>query len=176
MKPSPDHSQLLMDRLFMVAEVLAKMLLVALTLTVIIQVISRFLGVSIMWTVELSRFLFPWLGLLGVAVASRNMEMPRFTMLPDKLNPRIRSYYDLFINAIVSFFLIAFLSQSGGILRIAHVQRMPLIPLPWSSVYVSVTVGIGLLLIITLQRCAQSFRACRLQAQSGTSRERNDHD
>lgn len=144
------------NRIFDLVEEITKLMLVCLAVVVIIQVISRFLHMSIMWTVELSRFLFPWLGFLGLVVAARKNAIPKFTLFSDRLSGIKRHYYYIFINIMTLIFLTALLFASGPILRIAHDQRMPLIPLQWSYVYVSMTTCLVLLIFIYMQRVVET--------------------
>ena len=49
--------------------VIVKILGIALLITVVVQVVSRYFPVTMVWTDELSRFLFVWFSMLAIALA-----------------------------------------------------------------------------------------------------------
>ena len=59
--------------------------IVAMVVTIAVQVLSRIAGQSTPWTEELSRFLFIWTAFLGMATGFRSAEHPRVEVFVTRL-------------------------------------------------------------------------------------------
>jgi TRAP-type C4-dicarboxylate transport system permease small subunit len=145
------------SKIFGTVEWTTKMLLILLALTTVVQVFSRIIHVSIMWTVELSRFIYPWMGFLGIVVAAERDEIPRFTVFADKLKGRTRKFFFGIIDSVILLFLGTLLIASWPVLLISNAQRMSLLPMPWSYVYASLTVTLCLMIVLYIEKIVKLF-------------------
>ncbi|WP_018921985.1 TRAP transporter small permease [Salsuginibacillus kocurii] len=104
-------------------------LTLSLLIVVLLQIISRPLDLSTVWTEELTRFIFIWIIFLGVAIGFRNDESPRITFFI-KLLPRSFQNVLAVITTLLTicFFVLLFvtglnlmaqqLSDTSAVLRI----------------------------------------------------------
>ena len=140
------------NTMYALIELVGKVLVVLLTAVVCLQVISRFFRVSVTWTVELSRFLFAWLGFFGLIVAIVKGRVPRFTVFVDKLHGKNYYLFLLVTNLIVLVFLIALFISTFEVVKTAHLQNMAILPFKWSVVYISLPFCLLMMIIIFLGR------------------------
>lgn len=86
-----------------------------------LQVSSRFIGASIPWTEELSRFLFIWTIWLGLAAGFRNGQHPAVTLLPDLLPASARRGLRV-LSALASVTLFAAVTSYGWTLMLQQLR------------------------------------------------------
>lgn len=78
-------------------------------ITVIIQVITRLIGVTAMWTGEASKYAFIWSVFMGASVMLNRREHFNFDMLLNKLQGKARSTLVLINDLILFLFTLAIL-------------------------------------------------------------------
>ncbi|MFC7320038.1 TRAP transporter small permease [Halobacillus campisalis] len=76
----------------------------ALVIIVLIQIIARYTPISIVWTEELSRFLFVYSIAFGAPVAMERREYVRVDLLLDLVPNKIRKYVDSLIYLVIGLF------------------------------------------------------------------------
>src|SRR5256885_11712278 len=84
--------------------VLAGIALTALTLAVLLGVISRALNDPVAWTDEASRILMIWVAAFGWVLATRGHAHIRIRFFHDLLPPRAWGVVEIFINAAIVLF------------------------------------------------------------------------
>ncbi|MEC5292473.1 TRAP transporter small permease [Aurantimonas sp. C2-6-R+9] len=79
-----------LDRyIWMIVDALLLLAVIAMVLSIGLQVVSRTANHSVPWTEELSRFLFIWTAFLGMATGFRQAEHPRVDLFVAMLPPRL---------------------------------------------------------------------------------------
>lgn len=104
-------------------------------ITVMTQIITRYLPISYSWTEELSRMFFVAAVCFGAPVAFRDYEFVIVDILIDHLPKKVRRHVDILINmAIIVLFIVIF--RFGISLAInGHRQMSPTLGMPMSTVY-----------------------------------------
>jgi TRAP-type C4-dicarboxylate transport system permease small subunit len=71
---------------------------------ILIQVFSRYLGISVIWSEEVANYSFIWSVFMGASIMLYKREHFKFTMLSDRLQGKKKIYLDLFNNIILLIF------------------------------------------------------------------------
>lgn len=148
----------LIGKVYSAIEKIAMLLVIILTIVVSAQIISRFLNISYKWTVELSRFLFAWLGFMGMIIALKRGRISKFTGLVDKLTGKKKTIFTLFVNILVTVFLIALFFSSFEVVQMTHSQKMSTLPLQWSYVYLSFPFSLFFIIILFLTKIIEQIK------------------
>ncbi len=145
------------NRSFSIVDFFGKLSVVLLTIAVSLQIITRIFNVSFTWTVELSRFLFGWLGFIGLVSAIRDETAPKFTVLIEKLKGKQIVLFTLLTNLLVIVFLSALFISTFEIVKTAHGQQMSILPIQWSYVYISLPASLFFIIVIYIYRTRKLF-------------------
>jgi len=73
-------------------------------LTIIVQIVTRYLGISVIWTEEVANYSFIWAIFMGAAVMVNRREHFNFDFLAMKLKGKKRAGLHIVIDAIVLIF------------------------------------------------------------------------
>jgi TRAP-type transport system small permease protein len=134
------------------------------------EVVSRYLlGHSLVWVVELSRFLFVWLSFLAAAVAFHHRLHFRVVLLLRAIPERLHPWLELLIDFISFTFALVVLVQSLPIIARTSVQRSPAMLIPMSYIYLIVPITAGLIMVFLLMRWLEAARTGRMPV-SGESK------
>jgi len=134
----------------MILEAVVLSLLIILVLTVLWQVVSRFvIGHPSAFTDELAGFLLIWVGLLGAAYATGKKQHLAINLLHTKLKPENQLRLEVFVNAIIIVFASAIMVVGG--INLAFItlyldQISSALKIPVGLVYVVIPLS-GLLII-----------------------------
>ncbi|PJG85216.1 TRAP transporter small permease [Conservatibacter flavescens] len=96
--------QKLIDYLERMQLILGTVFLVVFVSVTLIQVITRYLGISATWTEEVSVNTFIWSMLLGAAVMVRKKQHFSFNLLDNFFSPRNKHLFIIFQNVIILIF------------------------------------------------------------------------
>lgn len=137
------------------------LLLSVLSIVIIAQVLSRtFLGFSIVWSEELSRYLLVWLTFIGASIALRNKELVGLDLLETKLSVRLNEVLKLVVHVLVLVFLAYTtyygieMATSSGVAG----QQSPTMKFSMTYVYLAIPTGTFLMLIHTVAAILEGFR------------------
>jgi TRAP-type C4-dicarboxylate transport system permease small subunit len=120
-----------------------------LVVNVVLQVLVRFLGISLPFTEELAGFLLIWVSLLGASYATGKRMHLAIDLLPRKSTPVRQQQLNVLINLVVIFFaLIVMVVGGSNYVYIAFTlqQKSPVLELPVGYVYLIAPLS-GLLII-----------------------------
>lgn len=78
--------------------------LVVFFLATILQIITRYLGMSVLWTEELANYTFIWAIFMGAAVMVNHKEHFTFDMLQLKISRKNNLYLNIFIDGLLVIF------------------------------------------------------------------------
>lgn len=93
------------------SDILLGLITATLLIAVLLQIISRPLNFSTVWTEELTRYLFIWMVFIGVAVGFRNDESPRISFFISLFPQKVQKYFTI-TNVILTiiFFILLFIT------------------------------------------------------------------
>jgi C4-dicarboxylate transporter DctQ subunit len=127
------------------------------------EVVSRYvLGHSLVWVVELSRFLFVWLSFLAAAVAFHHRLHFRVVLLLRAIPERLHPWLELLIDLLSFTFALVVLVQSLPVIARTGVQRSPAMLIPMSYIYLIVPISAALVMVFILLRWLEAARAGHL--------------
>lgn len=101
---------------------------------ILIQVFSRYLGISVMWSEEVANFSFIWSVFMGASIMFYEKEHFKFNMLSDKLQGKKKIYLDIFNNLILLTFNVLILYY--GVQTVENFWNYTWISLPLKMGYV----------------------------------------
>ena len=127
-------------------------LLGAIFVIMVLQVTCRYvLGSPLVWSEELSRYLYIWVCYLGAPVALRRGNHIAITLLVDWLPPKVGRAVSVFWH-VVAFLLLIELAIQGAVLAArSHTLIAITIPVPWSLIYVVVPISAVLMMLETTE-------------------------
>lgn len=144
----------LVDRIGKVLDILARRLtqitVAVMAVAVTAQVFWRyFLGDPIIWAEELARYALVWMTFIGAAVALRSGQLAAMDLVVTRFPPGAQRWINAFV-ALVNSILLAFLfycSINLVVMPSVVAQKSPAMRVPMSYVYLSLPIGMGLLLM-----------------------------
>lgn len=104
------------------------------------------------WAMEISRFSFPWLVMLGAAIIVRQRAHITITFFFDLLPPPLRFCWNLAIHLAMLAFCWVLVDQGWRIYPVVAEARSPTLNWSMGWLYLSVPVGGGLMALFLLER------------------------
>ena len=118
------------------------------TFVVVIEVVLRYaFGHSLYFAEELSRLTFVWAGFLATSLALRKGVHASVSLLVDCFPGSLKKFTMLFAHAVVLFFLLFIFIASLTVLPHQWIQFTPTMEIRMFWFYLSVPVGVGLMII-----------------------------
>lgn len=137
-----------LDRILLTLAVIA---LVALSLTVLLQVASRlFLPITISWTEELTRYLFIYMVALGAGVVQHRHRHVNVELFHGWLGFRGRAAYLTLISVITFVFTLLVLPKAWQFAQIGAFQTSPTLRIPMLYIFLSSVLLFGSLLLYSV--------------------------
>lgn len=116
--------------------------------TVTLQIVNRkFIGLTLLWTEELARFLYIWVAFVGWAYVTKKRKALRIELLPDALSPRLRALFDMAEDVIVLGLGAWLMSVFIGYIQFTWRTVAPALRFPIRFVYIIFPIGMGLMFI-----------------------------
>lgn len=85
----------------------ATLTVIAILLVIFLQIISRWIGTTVAWTEEATRFLFMWMVFLGIGIGFRRAESPQVTVFMALLPENVKWIgKPVYVTASVGFFIL----------------------------------------------------------------------
>jgi len=145
--------QKILNLIDIITEVLVIIGVVVISLTVFLAVLSRYVFVSpIVWTIEIARFFFIWIVLLGVSITERYEAHFRVTTFVDSLSQSVRIYVNLLADLVVIITLVILFFISLPYVEQGSRGISPVLQLPLNYIFISLPVGAVLALIARLRK------------------------
>ncbi|WP_199614019.1 TRAP transporter small permease [Paenibacillus alkalitolerans] len=133
----------------------------ALILVVVIQILSRFLPFSFIWTEELARFLFIYGIVLGAPLAIKRKEFVNVDMLINKLPPRNKRFYDIILNVAVILLMFIIGMKGMEFAGLGVGQQSSTMPIPMAVPYASICISAFLMVLYSLHNLMEQLSAKR---------------
>lgn len=131
-----------------VESVVASGLVLAIVLTVLTQVVMRYVFARPNpWTEELSRFSFIWLSVIGSSLATKRGAHFVFDSSVEKLSPGVRALVLRAVTALVAAMLLGVLVEGTQLASQARLQRSPALDLPMVWVYAALPISAACMLL-----------------------------
>ena len=147
------------NRLNSITEAVCCIFLLAMTLTVTLQVVCRYLlGAALTWSEEFSRYGLVWITFLGGSVAVKRGAHMGVEALLNALSPQVRKKVQLLtLLCVMGFLMIA--TIKGGQLALFNMQQhSPAMGVPMGVVYFAIPTGCLIMLIHALEELIALLR------------------
>ena len=139
---------------------LAVVLLLALA-----EVLFRFgLQHSLVWVVELNRFLFIYMSFLAAAAALHHRLHFRLILLQRAISAKSQARLEAFVDLVAFAFALFLLFQGLAIADRTSAQRSAALLLPMNYVYMAVPISAVLMLVFIVLRWVQALQTWQLPA------------
>ena len=142
--------------------VIVKILGIALLITVVIQVVSRYFPVTMVWTDELSRFLFVWFSMLAIALAYMENKHLSMDFVYEKLPRSVQKALDFLSELLVFLAACVIVVEGFGLLKTVAIQKAPILRIGMNWFYMAVPVGFTFVaahaLLLIIRRVAGWFK------------------
>jgi len=148
------------NQLNSITEAVCCVFLLAMTLTVALQVICRYvLGAALTWSEEFSRYGLVWITFLGGSMAVKRGAHMGVEALVNALSPKTRKIVQLFtLCAVIGFLVIA--TIKGIELALFNMnQHSPAMGVPMGAVYLAIPTGCLTMLIHASEELLALFRS-----------------
>lgn len=109
-----------------------------------------FLGFSLFWVDELSRYLFIWIIFIGASIALKENYLTTITFFTDKFSKKLQIYIKLTSYLIISFFLVLILYYGIYFTIFSRSQISPALNIPMSIPYLAIPIGSLLMILHTI--------------------------
>jgi TRAP-type C4-dicarboxylate transport system permease small subunit len=103
-------------------------------IAILIQVFSRYMGISVIWSEEVANYSFIWSVFMGASIMYNKKEHFKFTMLQDKLQGKKKIFLELFNNTVLLVFNLLILFY--GIQTVQNFWNYTWISLPFKMGFV----------------------------------------
>lgn len=123
-------------------EALALLLLVAMTLSLALQVFTRYIiQASLPGTEEFARYAFIWIIMLGASICTKDGSHATVTLLNDHLSGKLKDVHRIVIELLVLTACIVLLRYGFTMISVSSRSRTPTLGIPTSMVYAALPVG-----------------------------------
>ena len=134
--------------LLYVAWTLAGTFLIVMTLSVFLQVFTRYIfHFSYSWPEELARFCFIWTSLCGAHIALERKKLHDIDIVFNHFPDSIKPFISIFSHILVCIILIVLVIYGIQLTSLVHPQQSPAMEIRMSYVYFAVPFASGLMLI-----------------------------
>ncbi len=125
-------------------------LLAGIFVTMVLQITFRYvLGSPLVWSEELSRYLYIWVCYLGAPIALRRGNHIAITLFVDRLPAKLARGISVFWHIVAFLFLVELAIQGAILTARSHTLIAITIPVPWSLIYLAVPISAALMMLQT---------------------------
>lgn len=150
---------------------LAALLLAALVVLVIAGSGLRYVGVPVIWSVELAQALFIWLCVFAADITLQRAGHFSIDMLANTLPPAARTGLDVFNFVLVALLLATLLYYGTRFTMVTAGRPMPIVGISQAFETAALPVGFALMLITTLEHLVARLRGRPVARGSDDPRE-----
>ena len=144
---------------------------IAILITVFMQVVSRIIGMPLMFTEELARYLFLWMIMMGFGFATKQEIQLKLEVLP-KLSPAFdHAVYIIMqlVGLLVSAYMI---KESIPYLHFSRTNLAVALQIPMSTVYLCMPIGFAINCVRHVELIVK--RIIRITRKDGAATERKE--
>jgi TRAP-type C4-dicarboxylate transport system permease small subunit len=128
------------------------------TITVALQVICRYwVGISLTWSEELSRYLMVWLTFLGAGIAFKKGAHMSFHLLLQRVPPEARFLAKVFTLCAILIYLIILAVKGIQLSLFNMAQYSPAMGIPVGTIYLAIPAGSVVMAVHGLTQLAGLF-------------------
>lgn len=137
------------------------LLLGLLIVLVFVAAVLRWVGISIVWSVDTAQFLFTWLCFVGADLAYYHHKHMGVDLVKKRLSPKGACVLEIIITILVMVFM-ASVFYYGMKLSIANrVRKFNALPISYSLATVAAPIGCFLILLTSIEQLADQISALR---------------
>jgi TRAP-type transport system small permease protein len=131
---------------------LAILCLSGVIIAVSIQIGSRFLPYSFVWTEELTRYLFLYAICFGAPLALLRNEFISVDLIVSRLSKKVRRFYDIVINLTILGISAVMVKEGYAFVQLGKAQASATMPFQMSLIHASIFIMSLFLLLFSLVR------------------------
>jgi TRAP-type C4-dicarboxylate transport system permease small subunit len=87
------------------------------------------------WTLEVTLLAYLWTIFVGSSFSLKNSENICFSLVYDKMSPRVKRFFDLFNSILTVVFLVVALPETTRFVRFMKIQKTSMLELRYDFVY-----------------------------------------
>ncbi|MBM4761255.1 TRAP transporter small permease [Bacillus sp. B15-48] len=140
-----------------IMSVLAILCLAGVIITVSIQIGSRFLPYSYIWTEELTRYLFLYAICFGAPLALLRNDYIAVDMIVGRFKGKVRKIYDIVINFTILALSAVMVKESYTFVQLGKVQSSATMPFQMSVIHATILIMSLFLLLFSLVKIGWLF-------------------
>jgi TRAP-type transport system small permease protein len=164
---SPDRPKGILDRFTDLVEAIAIIAFIVMIAATLLQVVGRYLQISMDWTEELARLLFLAAIMLGIAVAIRRREHIIVDVLYIKLSPTARATFDALFDLGILLLLVTWLRGAWRLMQLN--AGTTFVMLPWIEVAYLYAVEAAAIMLMIVYVVADAVRRAKLLSGAAKS-------
>lgn len=120
------------------------------------------------WSMELSRFLFIWMVMIGAALVTREQSHIQITFIAERLPDKFRLLWFIILRVIMLVFCLILIHQGSSILVFFMEEQSPALDIAMGWIYLSIPLGGSLMFIYLFEN---TFDMLFKRFKSGFSKE-----
>ena len=131
-------------------------------LSVLTQIVSRYMGISVLWTEEASTYFFIWMVFMGASVMVNKKQHFSFNLLSQKLKGRNLAILHFVVNLIVLSFTLILLGYGIYITKVFwnyNWMSIPSIKMGW--MWISIPIMGGTMSLYLINHIAQDIKSLK---------------
>lgn len=141
-----------------IEEYLTVVLLGALVLLVFLAAALRWVGISIVWSVDLAQFLLTWLCFIGADIAYGKSKHMGVDLLKNLLPDKMRTGLNIVIDILFVIFMCSILYFGAFLSVDNYARKFNALPISYSFATLSAPVGAGLMIFTGLEKIIRNIR------------------
>ncbi|MEI4768703.1 TRAP transporter small permease [Psychrobacillus sp. FJAT-51614] len=127
-------------------------------ITVTIQILSRYLPYTAIWTEELTRYFFLYAICFGAPLALLRNEFINVDLILNKMTSSFRRYYEIVIYAAILLLSVVMIKEGYRFMIIGHNQTSATMPFQMSFVHASIFIMSIFLVIYSIVKIVDLVR------------------
>src|SRR5665648_123536 len=140
-----------LDSIYHSIEKITAVFLAVVSVLLLISVIGRQIGKSLVFTEELSLFLYVWIVFLGAALVMRDNGHSAITFIPDSLPKKIRTFHQSILYLSIILFSGVLFYQGIKLVALVYYRTGTTIDISVSYTYAAVPVGALFIIIFCIE-------------------------
>jgi TRAP-type transport system small permease protein len=141
-----------------VIRVLLVTLFSIITLLAVVQVVTRFAGISMSWIDEAMRFLFIWFAFIGSAYAIREKKHIVVDLLSESISKKLIRVLDILVHLIMLSFIFVLIKYGYEVANVMGIQKSSSMRIPMFYVFLAIPVSGILMLFYTILNIVDLIR------------------
>lgn len=141
-----------------ILSILAILCFTGVILIVLMQIVSRYLPFSYVWTEELTRYLFLYGICFGAPVALLQNEFIAVDLIISRTSAKVKKVFEICINFTILILSVIMVKQSYTFIELGKLQKSATLPFQMSAIHASIFIMSIFLVLFSLVKIYFVFR------------------